>query len=407
MTTAWSDVVGAEFARPGRWEDAVDGVVPAWVLRPGTVAEVQAIVREGPALVASGLGAHLDRGAPPRRFDVLVRLDRLGRIVDHQAADMTVTVEAGCSLATVQATLAAAGQWLPIDPPRPEATTVGGMLAADLSGPLRASQGTARDLVIGLRVVGGDGALVSSGGKVVKNVAGYDLSKLHLGALGSVGVIVEATFRVRPRPEREEAVVVPCARPADLALVVRDAVEPMWLEVAGAGVLDGGPALVVGLAGIAAEVEHAAARVADVASGGHRLSDGAAMRAHLAGFDAEPAAALLTASALPADTGAVMDAVADAARTTGAGVRMLAHAANGVVRVAVADAAPVGSLVALLRPQLAGMGGTVVVARASAAAKAGVDVWGEVGPGLSLMRALKTTFDPRDILSPGRFVGGM
>ncbi|TMA36883.1 MAG: FAD-binding oxidoreductase, partial [Deltaproteobacteria bacterium] len=255
----WGGLVGAAWAAPGRADDAVDGAVPAAVVRPGGVEEVQAVVRaaaEGrQALVASGRGAHLDVGAPPARLDALVRLDRLARLIDHQAADMTVTVETGCSLACLAAALAAAGQWLPVDPPRPEDTTVGGLIAADLSGPLRASQGTVRDLLIGLRVVGADGALITGGGRVVKNVAGYDLPKLHVGALGTVGVIVEATFKVRPRPAAEEAMVVACRsarEAADAALAVRDSdADPLWLEVAGAGGLPEGPgegaAAVVGL----------------------------------------------------------------------------------------------------------------------------------------------------------------
>ncbi len=368
---------------------------------------MQAIVRAGRPLVATGLGAHLDVGAPPRALDVLVRLDALDRVVDHQAADMTVTAEAGCPLATLQEVLGRAGQWLPIDPPLPESTTVGGFLAADLSGPLRASQGTARDLVLGMRVVGADGALVASGGRVVKNVAGYDLSKLHIGALGTVGVIVEATFRVRPKPEAEVAVVIPSARPAEVALAVRDAIEPFWLEVAGPGVLDDGPAAIVGLAGIAAEVDDAAALIARLAPAARRVDGGALLRVRLGRFDAEPAAAVLTAAALAADTGPVMDAVDAAARATDAGVRMLAHAANGVVRVAIAHARHVRPLVELLRPRLGEMDGTVVVRRATPEAKRGLDVWGDVGPGLTLMRTLKAAFDPQGILAPGRFVGGL
>src|SRR5207253_4337224 len=131
--------------------------------------------------------------------------------------------------------------------------------------PLRASQGTVRDLLIGLRVVGADGALVTGGGRVVKNVAGYDLPKLHVGALGTVGVIVEATFKVRPRPAVEEAVVVACRsarEAADAALAVRDStVAPLWLEVAGAEGPGEGPAAVVGLGGIAEEVSEARASV--------------------------------------------------------------------------------------------------------------------------------------------------
>ena len=195
---------------------------------------VGAAAGDGAALVATGLGAHLDIGAPPRRVDVLLRLDRLDAVLDHQAADMTVTRAGGLHASRLDGALATAAQWLPLDPPRPEATTVGGLIAANLSGPLRASQGTVRDLLLGLRRVGADGALVAGGGRVVKNVAGYDLPKLHVGALGTLGVIVEATFKVRPRPEREEAVVLACAprrrRPSSAS--TSGTPSPLWLEVA-------------------------------------------------------------------------------------------------------------------------------------------------------------------------------
>lgn len=416
--TDWAAIVGAEFAAPGGAPDRVDGVTPPWVVRPGDAAEVQGVVRAGAPLVAAGLGAHLDLGGAPRAMEVLVRLDRLDRVLDHQAADMTVTVEAGCPLARLQETLAAAGQWLPLDPPAPARTTVGGLLAANLSGPLRASQGTARDLLLGLAVVGDGGALVRGGGRVVKNVAGYDLPKLHVGALGSLGVIVEATFKLRPRPECESAVVVACrtaAQAGDVALAVRDGFDPLWLEVAGAGAVPEGPgdraAVVAGVGGIAAEVEHGCAivrRAAD-AAGCHasEVRDGAALRARLADFDVEPAAALLRAATLPDDVGAVLETVAAEASLAGATIRTLAHAANGVVRIAVARDADVAPLVARLRPRLERAGGSLVVRRAVPAVKASLDVWGEPGDGGALMRRIKDTYDPARVFAPGRFVLGL
>jgi len=389
----------------------VDGVVPGSVVRPASVAEVQAAVRtaaaEGRALVAAGRGAHLAIGAPPRRLDVLLCLERLDRVLAHEAADMTVTVEAGCSLARLAEVLAAAGQWLPLDPPRPEATTVGGLVAANLSGPLRASQGTVRDLLLGLRVVGADGALVTAGGRVVKNVAGYDLPKLHVGALGSVGVIVEATFKVRPRPACEEAVALACPEvraAADAAIAVRDAVEPLWLEVDGTTVF-------VGLGGLVEEVAEGRAAVRAVAAARGLeavvLADGSAVRARLAAFPTEPAAAVLRAAVLPLDLGATLADVEAAARAEGACVRWAAHASCGVVRVAVAEPAAVAPLVGALRPRIAAREGTLVVERAAAAVKRGLDVWGDTGSGLDLMRRIKAAFDPAGIFAPGRFVAGL
>jgi glycolate oxidase FAD binding subunit len=415
--TDWAAIVGGDFAAPGGPSDQIDGVVPPWVVRPGGVAEVQAVVRAGAPLVASGLGAHLDIGGVPRRLDVLLRLDRLDRVVDHQAADMTVTVEAGCSLARLQEALAVAGQWLPLDPPRLDRTTIGGLLAANLSGPLRASQGTARDLLLGVTVAGADGVLVRGGGRVVKNVAGYDLPKLHVGALGSLGVIVEATFKVRPRPERESVVVIACrtaAQAGDVALAVRAALDPLWLEVTGAGGVPEGPgdgaAVVVGVGGIPAEVEHGcvtACRVAESAGGrASVVDDGATLRARLAEFDVEPAAALLRAATVPAEVGPVLEVVAAEASMAGAPVRTLAHAASGVVRIAVARPEHVAPLVARLRPRLERECGSLVVHRATPAVKASLDVWGDVGDGTALMRRIKQTFDPAGVFAPGRFVLG-
>jgi glycolate oxidase FAD binding subunit len=390
---------------------AVDGIDALRTIRPVDVAELRAAVREiaasGEALVATGLGAHLDIGAPPRRLDVMVGFDRVARIVDHQAADMTVTVEAGCSLAVLARTLAAAGQWLPLDPPRPAETTVGGLVAANLSGPLRASQGTVRDLLLGLRIVDGEGRLVSGGGKVVKNVAGYDLPKLHVGALGTLGVIVEATFKVRPRPEREAAVVLRAAAPDDaarIALAVRDAIDPLWLE---AGTFDDGAAAVVGVGGTSPELAAMRRTIDDVA--GSRATaiewhdDGEALRVGLGGFAVEPCAAVLRASVLPGD---VPWAIARM-RTLAADAPVLAHVANGVVRCRLAHAAAVPHVLSVLRSEVETRGGFVMVERALATVKPNVDVWGHPGEGLALMRRVKAAFDPRGLFAPGRYVGGL
>ena len=412
----WADIVGAEYVAPG---GPVDGVEPAWVVRPGSVAEVRecvrAAARAGASFVAQGLGAHLSVGAPPARLDVVLGLDRLARVVDHQAGDMTVTVEAGCTLAALAKTLATSGQWLPLDPPWPDATTIGGLIAANLSGPLRASQGRVRDLLLGIRVVGADGALVSGGGRVVKNVAGYDLPKLHVGALGTLGVIVEATFKVRPRPACEEAVVI-AARSVEAAAeaalgVMASEVAPLWLEVGGRGALPEGPgdgaAVVVGLAGIAEEVAHARARTLELAKArGLRavtVADGAALRARLADFALEPAEAVLRAAMLPTEVGAF---IARASRS-GAALRCLGHAASGVLRVAVPEARAVAGLVATLRPGLEARGGSLVVERATPEVKAQVDVWGDPGEGVALMRGIKAAFDPGGLFAPGRFVAGI
>src|SRR5262249_19035446 len=213
--------------------------------------------------------------------------------------------------------------------------------------------------------------------------------------------------------EREAAVIVECptARDAaDAALAVRDALDPLWIEVVGAGGPPdaSGPAVAVGFGGLPAEVEHGVALVCKLAASRDRravpVDDGRALRARLGAFDAEPTAALLRAATLPGMVGATLEAVEEAARRRGASVRAMAHAAKGVVRIAVARAEDVAPLMRELRPRLETDRGSLTLHRAGPAVKAAVDVWGNVGPGRELMRRIKDVFDPDGIFAPGRFV---
>src|SRR6185503_17632550 len=187
----------------------VDGRTPCGVVLPGSPDEVgrgvRAAAAAGVPVLPWGGGTQMSRGTPPRDGALVVGLRRLARIVEHEPGDLTATVEAGITLEALQAALGARDQWLPLDPPTPGAATLGGVLAVNTAGPRRHGYGTARDLVIGLRVVAGDGQLIRGGGKVVKNVAGYDLVKLYIGSLGTLGIIVDATLKLRPRPEAEGA----------------------------------------------------------------------------------------------------------------------------------------------------------------------------------------------------------
>ena len=187
----------------------VDGRTPCGVVLPGSADEVARVVRAAAAagvpVVPWGGGTQMSRGTPPRDGALVVGLRRLSRVLEHEPGDLTATAEAGITLDALQAALGTGGQWLPLDPPAPGAATLGGVLAANAAGPRRQGYGTARDLVIGMRVVAADGQLIRAGGKVVKNVAGYDLVKLYIGSLGTLGIIVDATLKLRPRPEAEGA----------------------------------------------------------------------------------------------------------------------------------------------------------------------------------------------------------
>ncbi|MEK7814685.1 MAG: FAD-binding oxidoreductase, partial [Chloroflexota bacterium] len=183
---------------------AVDGLVPQVVVRPADRDGVAQALRwastEGRAVFPRGGGTQLCLGNVPSRIDLVLDLSRCNRLLDYQPADMTATVEAGITLESLQQELAAKGQFVPLEAPLPERSTIGGILAANASGPLRSTYGLARDWLIGIGVASAAGVRTKAGGKVVKNVTGYDLNKLYTGSLGTLGVIMEATFKLAPLP---------------------------------------------------------------------------------------------------------------------------------------------------------------------------------------------------------------
>src|SRR6266852_2208941 len=200
-------------SEPGELRNyAVDGLLPRLVVIPDSVEQVAQIValtnQQGLKLLTRGGGSRTNLGAIPEQIDVLLETNRLTRLLEHEAPDLTCHVEAGLTLAALQAQLATKGQWLAFDPPDAGQATLGGLLASNASGPKRLRYGSARDLVIGLHVVQANGEVARSGGRVVKNVAGYDLNKLYIGSLGTLGVIVEANFKLQPLPVAERTLLL-------------------------------------------------------------------------------------------------------------------------------------------------------------------------------------------------------
>ena len=216
--------------------DAVAGVQPRLVAAPASTSEASTLLRAadelGLAVIFRGTGSRLHWGNPPERCDLVVETTQLDEIVEHAAGDLVATVQAGVRLDRLADVLAAAGQRLALDPParRPAAGdreagqgTVGGVLATGAAGPLRLRYGTGRDLLIGITVVRADGTIARSGGKVVKNVAGYDLGKLFAGSRGTLGLITQATFRLHPLPAQTVYVSAACADPAGACAVLDSA----------------------------------------------------------------------------------------------------------------------------------------------------------------------------------------
>jgi glycolate oxidase FAD binding subunit len=368
----------------------------AAVHRPASVAALSELLRDGadarPVVSVSGAGTKPGWGAPAAPADLEITTTGLVGEIDHAVGDLVVTVPAGTRLDALQQALAGAGQWLALDPPEPGAT-VGGVVAAAAAGPHRLRYGTPRDLLIGIQVVLADGTVARSGGKVVKNVAGYDLGKLFAGSFGTLGVITECTFRLHPLPPARRVVSVVTDEPAAVGQVVsRTDVVPAAVEWDCAS-------LHVLLTSTEAAAEAGAAAVA-AATGGSTTDT------LPEGFGARPWSPEGVGLKVTHRIGA-LDAVLPRVRELFPRCRLSAHVGSGVLWVGVATAP--GELASVLneaRRFVAAYDGSVVVAHAPDSIRASVDPWGPAR-GIDVMRRLKERFDPDRRLNPGRFVGGI
>ena len=404
-------IVGDDHASVGGELDSVDRVRATFQAEPGSVEEVSALLKlaseAGWAVAPRGSGSRLDLGNVPRRLDLVLGTSRLNRVLEHAAGDLVATVQAGITLDALQAHLAAADQMLAIDPPG-GGSTIGGMIATNASGPRRLRYGTIRDLLIGVTVVLPDGTVAKSGGKVVKNVAGYDLGKLLTGSLGTLGVIVQATFRLHPRPAARRVVEIPIdtveSAGALVQRLMRSTLVPSAMEMDWPD--EGEKRILVLFEGTAQGVEAQAHGAVALAGAASRVLQGEAWE----GIAARPwqlDRLGLKITYLPAELPAAMHAIARATARFGVRPSVRGSVAAGVLYAGFPVQAPevATGIVSDLRSAISE--GSVVVQGGPARLRAEMDVWGPVGNALDLMRRVKHRFDPAGILNPGRFVGGI
>jgi glycolate oxidase FAD binding subunit len=407
----------------------VEGRTPEAAVFPGTADEVAAVVQQagaaGAPIVPWGGGTAIAVGEPSGRAGIVLGLRRLARLLEHEPGDLTATAQAGLTLGALQAALRERGQWLSLDPPDAGRATVGGLVAANAWGPRRHLYGTVRDLLIGLTVVTADGTVVRGGGKVVKNVAGYDLPKLFVGSHGTLGVVVEATFKLRPLPDDERLLAARFERLKDggaaaRALLASDllpvAVELLDGAASAALGLPGAATLVVGFDGPAEQVQWQADELARLLGplGGR---DVAALPPsawpRLAGLAAEALAspvALMTFSVLPTLVADTIEQGTAAARQHGVHSAWTAHAGVGAVTGALRadrETTAVAAALAEWRAIARAGGGHATLTWAPLAVKAAVPVWDDAGPAGRIMQRIKAQLDPHNVLNPGRFVAGI
>jgi len=350
-------------------------------VEPADDKETAALLRNanesGQAVIPTGGGTKLDWGNPPRKADILLSVRRQNKVIEHAWADLTVTVEAGCTVADLQRTLAQHGQRLAVDPLWPERATIGGILSTNDSGSLRLGYGALRDLIIGVTLVLADGTIASSGGKVVKNVAGYDLPKLATGALGTLGVITRAVFRLHPLPRNTRTLTIATDDAREMQRIV-SAILDAQLAPAAIQVRNGGVDILLEgtLDGIAAQ--------GSAIKGMGQVQEGSpdVWRAREELFGNIPIVKFTTLPSWIAATSELFSRFV--IQATGIGYAQF----DG----------DLGSL----RKTIEKDGGSLVILGTTT-----LDAWGSPGDALPLMRAVKAQFDPKGTLNPGRFLGGI
>ncbi len=412
---------------------AVDGKEPAVVVAPAKAKSVSDVLKfahaEGLSVIPRGNGTKMALGHPPDRADIVLLTARLNRITSHEPADMVATAQAGATLADFQAALGKENQWVPLDPPHAEAT-IGGIIATRSSGPCRHLFGATKDLVLGLQVAMADGTLTKCGGRVVKNVTGYDLNKMYVGSLGSLAIILEATFRLRPVPLNEQCFVasfdsVPDAGRFAMS-VLNSPLAPISVDAANANCIDRlkelagrktpptAPAVMVGYDGVAKATarfrKDLKAMASDAgASGTTVLKETALQKWKLAIRDLPGAMTnsahhmAVKVSVLPTELSPIVEACDSAG--------ILCRAGQGVGHFywefADDSSEHISTLYGNLASRVESCGGHITVESLPTELKADIPLWGPNRGDHLLMRAIKDKLDPKRVLNPGRFVGGI
>lgn len=400
----------------------IDNLKPALLAKPGSAEEVArclGICSElDAAVVPAGLSTWLECGNPLRRADVVLSLERMSRIVDYSPPDLTVTVEAGLALSEFNYAARCERQWLPFDPPGFTAASLGAIAACGSSGALRAGFGMPRDYTIGLRLAHVDGTQSKSGGRVVKNVAGYDMNKLYVGSFGTLAVLTELTFKLRPLPECVVTLLVTSKNRESLVRLAKRAraseLQPAsifltrGLRAGSLGLPDGDDALLIRFVESEAAVKHQTDWIARSLDGSHDLttldeSTGASLWQIVADIDLQ--AGIACKLSVPQSDGStfferMLKAIPECIAT--------ADLATGIIRIAFdAEHESAIDLIGRLRADASAIGGALFIERAPTVVRQRADAWGDVGATARLMQSTKEKFDPQSILNPGRFVAGI
>lgn len=399
-------VVGSEHIT--RHPDLViDSLKPRLIVRPASVEEAVECLKicgkHQAAVIPAGRMNWLECGNPISRADVVLSLERISRVIEYSAPDLTATVEAGALLTDFNDLVRKERQWLPLDPPGASEATIGAVAACASSGPLRAGFGTPRDYTLGLRLAHIDGSESRSGGKVVKNVAGYDMNKLYVGSLGTLAVITEITLKLRPLPDRISTLIITDQYHQRLISIARAASELQPASIFLCSMPD--VSLAIRFAGSEPAVDYQIDCVMKTLSHSQAmiLGDMEAENFWTRVADIDSAANVAVKASVPIAFAAQgfekMLALPRSSITADLGTGIIRGAFNAEDESAVA-------VIEKLRAEVVRMSGTLFIERASTTVRRRADAWGEVETA-GLVKSIKEKFDPGSLLNPGKFVAGL
>lgn len=417
-TQGLQGIVGESKIHEATEADRIDGAQPQVVVEPETAEQVAEVLKfarsEGVSVATRGGGTKMGWGNIPLAAEIVLSTKKMTDIIEHEPGDQVVRVHAGAKLSYVQQSLFKANQMIALDPPNSlKDATIGGVIAANDSGPRRYKYNTTRDIIIGTKVVLADGTIAKSGGKVVKNVAGYDLGKLYTGSLGTLGVIVEANFRLHPLPEAARTVAVEVETPQQ----AQGAMMALWHSQVEASAIElhwgGEKKLISALLesipdGVEAKEELAHVLLKPFGEVRQLNDDEYDDLGPYPRPDGANGEVVIKAAAPPAELAGLIEVLTNATNRRGISANLRGHAATGIVFSGLSgDEDAVVEAVEEAREILVRRGGSLVVREAPVSFKRRVDVWGPAGDYLGLTRRLKEKFDAAGTLSPGRFLGGI
>lgn len=431
-------------ATSGAEKYPVAGILPQVVAFPGSVPEAGEILRlaalENSSIVPRGGGTKIDCGNSPSRLDAVLNLSHMDRILEIDLENLTITLEAGVKLQAIQENLARHHCFIPLDPPFADAT-IGGILSTNSSGPKRLLYGSARDITLGVKLVLAGGEIVKAGGKTVKNVSGYDMTKLYIGSCGTLGIIAEATLRLLPAPEREVILILPCrdasqAQATAFKIIHSDLLPSslMLFNPKAAAILPPsitsafpkGVLLFIGIEGPCEAVEAQIQRIrllqeeegiADFQI--FQDSPAAAIWKALQGIhqlllDRPPLAVSCKVSTSLSQSVAFFHKAESLSTQNAVEAALLGHLGTGIINLFLESeeteppaVSTIAGIIADLRKEAEAAGGNLVIESAPPVLKKNISVWGRPGPSFLYMKAIKTALDPMHLLNPGRFYGDL